>query len=353
MPSLVGIDKRCQHIEWLLKKFTVVGIWGRGGVGKTTIAKIVFGELSTQFESCCFCENVGQESKKYGLYNLRDKLLNELFKEENPHISRPRVTESTHLLKSLRSKKVLIVLDDVDDSNQLEYLTKECNNLGAGSRVIITTRDKNFFAGVKVDKIYEVNELNSRESLQLLCLHAFNQNSPKMGYKVPSTRVAFYCEGNPLALKVLGSFLRYKIIEEWESVLAKLDRIPNKDIRNVLRLSYDGLDSPDKEIFLYIAFFLNGEDIEHVIQLIASLGYSSVAIENLQDRALVNISDNRVWMHDLIQKMGREIFCEQYTEESGRHSRSEDSKDTHVFKESLVRDVHPNFPDKPQYGIVC
>ena len=68
----------------------------------------------------------------------------------------------------------------------------------------------------------------------------------------------------PLALKVLGSFLYCRSKAEWESELEKLKVLPNKEIQDVLRKSYDGLDDNEKYIFLDIACFYKGQDKDYV-----------------------------------------------------------------------------------------
>jgi hypothetical protein len=70
-----------------------------------------------------------------------------------------------------------------------------------------------------------------------------------------SKRVIGYAKGNPLALKVLGSYLRSKSEIEWDSALDKFKKVLNAEIYEVLRLSYDKLDNIDKNIFLDIACF--------------------------------------------------------------------------------------------------
>ncbi|KAL6316039.1 hypothetical protein AAG906_015455 [Vitis piasezkii] len=101
----------------------------------------------------------------------------------------------------LHSKKILIVLDDVDNLERLEYLA---GNHDWG--------------------------LEDSEAVQLFCQYAFKHNDPGEDYMQLCYDVIHYSKGLPLALKVLGAFLYSKSIHEWKSELDKLKRIPNKEI---------------------------------------------------------------------------------------------------------------------------
>ena len=72
-----------------------------------------------------------------------------------------------------------------------------------------------------------------------------------------------YAKGIPLALKVLGSLLRSRSENEWDSALSKLKKIPNPEIQAVFRLSYEGLDDDEKNIFLDITCFFKGYSIRY------------------------------------------------------------------------------------------
>ena len=115
----------------------------------------------------------------------------------------------------LSSKKVLVFLDDIDDSRQLEHLVGKHSWFGHGSRIVITTRKKYLLMAHGVDYMYEVDKLNNVKALQLLCSYAFKQHLPKKGYRDLSIHIVQYADGLRLALKVLGSLLFRKGVKDW------------------------------------------------------------------------------------------------------------------------------------------
>jgi len=93
-----------------------------GGIGKTTIAEAVFNSISSQYESCCFITNVREKSEECGgLIRLREEFLSRVLEQENLRIDTPRMG-STLIKERIRHKKVLTVLDDVNDVEQVECL---------------------------------------------------------------------------------------------------------------------------------------------------------------------------------------------------------------------------------------
>nr|XP_012567490.1 disease resistance-like protein DSC1 isoform X2 [Cicer arietinum] len=329
--GVVGIEKNYEQIESMLKigsnDVRVLGIWGMGGIGKTTLAKALYSKLCSQFEGRCFV-NVMDESKKYGLNVVHNNFYSTLLEEENLHHDAPYI-EAPFSMRRIARKKVFIVLDGVETSEQIEDLILKIDELGVGSRVIITTRNKHIFSQFSKCEIYEVKELKKHDSLQLFNLTVFGDEHPKIGYEDLSESVVSYCKGNPLALKVLGANLRSRGKESWENELKKLQKIPNGRIYNVLKLSYDDLDCSQKAIFLDIACLLREEHKDFIIDLLEACDFFAISgIEVLLDKALIQlkliwhvISDiDTIEMHDLLQEMGREIV-NQESQDPGKRSR--------------------------------
>ncbi|KAK3230448.1 hypothetical protein Dsin_002329 [Dipteronia sinensis] len=100
----------------------------------------------------------------------------------------------------LRRMKILIVLDDVDDSKHLKFLVEDRSLFGVGSRIIVTSRDRQVLNN-GIDELYELEGLNFYEALQLFKANAFKQNHPPKDYEELSRKIINYAQGNPLALK--------------------------------------------------------------------------------------------------------------------------------------------------------
>ncbi|KAL1356255.1 hypothetical protein HN51_008265 [Arachis hypogaea] len=309
----VGLNYRVSKVVRLLapnsNDIKMVGIYGIGGIGKTTIARAVYNSISSRFEGSSFLADVRENTMKHGLVQLQETLLHNFLGE---NINLGDVNRGIPIIKRrLCTKKVLLILDDVDNLRQLRSLAGSHDWFGSGSRIIITTRDKHLLTahGVENGNIYEVKQLNDHESLELFSLNAFRRKQPKENYVNIANRMVQYAKGLPLALNVIGSDLFGKTIEEWESALKKYERIPSREILDVLRVSYDNLDDNEKEIFLDIACFFKGnfrQDVEKT--LVASRFFPEYGIGVLIDKSLVTISDaNTIKMHDLIQDLGRDI----------------------------------------------
>ncbi|KAF3680662.1 putative WRKY transcription factor 19-like [Capsicum annuum] len=320
---LVGIESRMGEIESLVKfqsgDVCFVGIWGIGGIGKTTVARKYFDKVSHQFQGSCFLANIREESKKYGLMYLQKTLLSRLLKEKPMNIS--SFYEGADMIKRrLCHRKVLIVFDDVDEEHQLEYLVGNHDWFGDGSRIITTTRNQDLLRCH--DLLYSVPELANDEAVEVFSWHAFQKRTPDKEFLKLSKSVVDYAKGLPLALKVLGSFLYKRGITEWRSALDRLRDTGYEKIVKQLSLSLDGLSHEEKNIFLDIACFFRGRKRDDVITILNSFGFrSEIGIHVLVQKSLLYISEGMVEMHDLIEQMGQQAARNVDQDRPWNHSR--------------------------------
>ncbi|CAI0556430.1 unnamed protein product [Linum tenue] len=322
--ELVGMGSRLEEIDELLQLDTnivrMVGIWGLSGIGKTTAARVMFDRHSRQFEASCFLTNVADKFRLHGESALQHELLSKTLLERD--LRTWPLGKGCNLIKErLSQRKVLLVFDDVDDLQQVELLANKLNWFGPGSRIIVISQDKQLLEAHGVNVIYEAKCLEDDEALQLFSHYAFHQNQPKKDYWELSHGFVYYASGLPLALKVLGSFLYNKSTCQWQNELNKLEKFPNRKIQDVLKMSYDGLEELDKKVFLDLACFFNGENVDEVRDILDACGFfPERAFGVLIDNAIVTISNGKLYMHGLLQQLGREIVREE-AEENGKRSR--------------------------------
>ncbi|KAM1441118.1 hypothetical protein ACFXTO_009269 [Malus domestica] len=314
MRSSIGSEEVC-----------IIGICGMPGVGKSTIAKALSQRIRNEFEGFSFISKVGEISKKQSLFHIQEQLCDHL-------LDRKVTTKDVNKVISERlcRKRVLIILDNVDELEQIEAVAGKdgknfYNRFGKGSRIIVTTTDETLLTKYKPKLLYKVEKLTDKEALLLFCRKAFNEDCPINGYEKLSYEFVDQCDGLPLALEVLGSSLLERSVEEWSSTLASLkdhNYSGEERIIGTLKVSYYGLThSEQKKMFLDVACFFNGEDVCRVKKIFESCGYYPGSnIKILREKNLVSIIGGKLWMHDLLQKMGREIVRGE-NEEKGKRSR--------------------------------
>ncbi|CAL9020282.1 unnamed protein product [Prunus brigantina] len=339
--ELVGIKFTLEQIDLLLAPtddVRFIGIWGMGGIGKTTIAKLVYESISINFEVSCFLANVREVSEHGNLVNLQRQLLFPILKEQITQVWDEQW--GTYFIKNcLSNKKVLLILDDVSESSQLEKLAGEKDWFGKGSIIIITTRDERLLVKHDMQVSYQIEGLSDDDALGLFSRNAFKKNEPDDGFLELSKGFVNYARGLPLALKLLGCLMYKRDEDEWESELDKLRKIPKSEIIDLFKISYDGLDEMNKNIFLDVACLYKGRDKRQVIEILESCGLCGcVGINDLVRKSLLTISNGNVEMHDLIQEMALEIVRRECPKEPGRRSRLCNYDDiSHVFIKNTVR----------------
>ncbi|KAM7469972.1 hypothetical protein LguiA_008155 [Lonicera macranthoides] len=321
-PYIIGIDSQVEKINMWLQYGSnndrVRAVCGMGGIGKTTIAKIIYHQNFQSFDGSSFITvtNIEVESKQR---EVQQQLLSDITKRNHGNIH--SVCAGLEEIKNLVfSKRVLLVLDDVD----------------------------------AVDLVYDV--LGKPDQLfrgsKLFSLTAFKKDFPPESYTKHTIRAVQICEGLPLALKLVGASLSQKREDEWVTELANLESIPPREILKRLKISYDSLpDRYHKSLLLDIAcFFVGNINEDYAIKILEKTDHIvNIKIQVLIDRCLLTIDHRKVLtMHRLIQDMGQEIIQEESCE-PGERSRIwrhreafdvlESNKGTQMV-EGLTLDMH-------------
>ena len=307
----------------------MVVIHGLPGIGKTTIARAIYDLIAYRFEGSSFLGNVEENSRTtYGKLQLRETLYSEILGDRTLK-KLGGIKRINMRMEMPHCKRILLILDNVDKLSQVRDLLGNHNRFASGSRIIITTRDEKLLSPLQEDYHltyynYRLKELDKHESRELFCQHAFKESKPKEGYSELVDLFISYAKGLPLALEIIGSDLYPRDdIRCWKSALDKYKRILNPNILEVLKISFDGLDQNQQDIFLDIACFLKGlhkDVVEHILE--SCYFYDQYYdMEILKDKSLIFVDeDGKLSMHDLIQQMGLEIV-KQESKVSKKHKR--------------------------------
>ncbi|KAL3747532.1 hypothetical protein ACJRO7_016340 [Eucalyptus globulus] len=315
--DLVGIHDQMEAVMDLLGQGTsgvrFVVIYGMGGIGKTTLAKAIFKCISSQFQCSSFLLDIRANS----IVDQQKKLLCDIL-----DIRDPKVIDSNEgmnkIKERLKDKKVIIVLDDMDKREQLMKLAGKSSWFGSGSRIIITTRNTYFLApetNPLDDNIvpvhhqdfffYEMKEMQFDHALQLFSKHSFQRDSPLHDYSSISNEIVKITGGLPLALEVIGSLLHSKSKITWKDTLKKLKKVPNQDVQKNLLISYEELEYEQQIFFLDLVIFFPKTGLRVLVHL-----------------SLIKfIEDDRLWMHDQLRDLGREIVRQECFQFPGNRSR--------------------------------
>jgi hypothetical protein len=272
-PHVYGRDKDKEDVlellldeKWDDAGVSVIPILGMGGIGKTTLAQLLFNDENVQ--SFFDLKAWACVSEDFDVVRVTKTILKSVTYEscEDNDLNLLQVK----LKEKLKGKKFLVVLDDLWNENYDDWIILRAPFLAGapGSRIIITTRNERVSSTTGTIQTHHLQVLSNDACLSLFTQHALGASdfSADRTLQDIGEKIVEKCQGLPLAAKTLGGLLRTtRDRVEWEEVLkSKIWDISEKSsgILPALMLSYHHLPSHLKRCFAYCSIFPKGYEFE-------------------------------------------------------------------------------------------
>ncbi|KAH6807044.1 hypothetical protein C2S51_028152 [Perilla frutescens var. frutescens] len=300
---VVGLESDLEQIKARLvqdsSKLEYTSIVGMGGIGKTTLARLVYHDPHTVCHFDIFAwVTVSQE------YSLRHVLLGLL---ESAKILTREMQEDddnqlgVYLHQNLMGRRYLIVMDDVWDTQIWDSISIFFPQNDNGSRVLLTSRLSHVARYPDSrSPIHQMQCLNENNSWSLLREKVFGDQTCPSDLESIGREIAQNCRGLPLAILVIGGLLckdnQKKI---WRDVAENLNsklRQTEEECAEILGLSYKHLPHYLRPCFLFMGVFLG--DSEILASKLISLWAAEGILEPYTSKSLEEVAED--YLNDLI-----------------------------------------------------
>ncbi|KAL3644644.1 hypothetical protein CASFOL_009824 [Castilleja foliolosa] len=303
--NVVGFEDEAEKVIELLTQgpdqLEVISIVGMPGLGKTTLAKMIYRDPKTQFEFYTRAwVYISQEySRKEVFLNILSTLTH--LTDDIYKMNAESLAQELH--KHLEKGKYLIVMDDVWTEETWNDLKTAFPKNSKGSRILITSRIRKVAKHANPTmEPHNLRFLTSDESWRLLQRKALgDENCPEELVK-DGKHIANECQGLPLAIVVIGGILLEKGTDWWEKVAKSVDAFiamdQQKRVNNFIALSYNHLPYHLKACFVYFGMF--PEDFEIPVWKLIRLWVAEGFIQRSLDMSPEDIAEE--YLEDLVNR---------------------------------------------------